>query len=232
MKTLQKITFAVLLCFTMKAHAQFVVSVYGTGSCNAPSFFSDFRKAYNETNAATLKNKLGLPMCGYGYSLALGYRVTHLATSVTRTYLQAHTSAKFGNGSKRQIDYYHTFTTVNIGYFGYKAEQSEFTLEGGLVHSISTMYSYAVYPDKTKDAFAGISTMIDWINLGGNLRFCYLRRITDALWFDFMMQAVYVRNHPELAPTYAYVNGAKATLDFMGVTASVGLTLKLGKHFE
>jgi hypothetical protein len=233
MKTLQKIMFAVLLLSAMKAPAQFVVSAYGTAGFKAPSFFSDFRKAYNTTNASTLQNKMGLPVISYGYSFAFGYRVSHLAASVTRTQLEAHTSAKFTNGSKRQIDYYHTFTTVNIGYFGFKAEKSEFTFEGGMLHAVSTLYSYVIYPDKTKDAFTGISTMIDWINLGGTLRFCYLRRITDALWFDCMLQGIYLRNHPELAPTYTYGNdGTKATLDFLGVTASVGLTLKIGKHFE
>lgn len=233
MRTAQKIFIAAALLFAMKSSAQIVVSVYGTASCNSPFFFSSFRKAYNEANAADLKNKLGLPMIGYGYTLAFGYRVTHLATSVTKSYFQAHTTAKFTNGTKRKIDYYYSLITVNIGYFGYKAEQSEFTLEGGLLHSVSTMYSYAVYPDKTKDAFAGISTMMDWINLGGNLRFCYLRRITDAIWLDCMLQAVYLRNHPGLAPKYSYGNnGAAATLDFIGVTGSIGLTLKIGKHFE
>jgi hypothetical protein len=232
-KIAQRIVFAALLFVSMKAQSQFVVSAYGTGSFNAPSFFNSFRKEYNAVNAPTMENKLGLPMIGYGYSIAFGFRVTHLATSVTRTYIQAHTSAKFTNGSKRKIDFYHTFTTVNIGFFGYKKEKSEFTLEGGLLHAVSTMYSYVLYPDKTKDAFAGISTTMDWINLGGDLRLCYLRRITDALWLDVMMQAVYLRNHPELSPKYSYGNnGAAATLDFIGVTTSVGLTLKLGKHFE
>lgn len=232
MKLLRKIALALLLAVAMKAEAQVVVSAYGTGSCNSPFFFNSFRKEYNAANAATLKSKLGLPMIGYGYSLAFGYRVTHLSISATRSYIQAHTSAKFDNGTKRKIDYYHSLITVNVGYFGYKKENSEFTLEGGLLHAVSSMYSYVVYPDKTKDAFAGISTTMDWIELGGDLRFCYLRRITDAIWLDFMMQAVYLRNNRQLAPTYTYANGSKATLDFMGVTASVGLTLKIGKHFE
>ncbi len=230
MRQITFILFFVLLLLVGEVNAQFVISFQGTGSVNAPGFFSGYRREYNAANAGTLDKKLGMPMFGYGYSMNAGYRVLHLSASIGRTHLEAQTTAKFTNGTKRIIKYDYNFTVANIGYFGY-SENSEYTIEIGLLHSQSGAYSYAQYPDGTKDAFVGVSGMMSWVNLGGTARINYLRRMTDVIWFDLMCQAFYLKNHPELSPNFSY-NAEKATLDFIGVTLSAGITFRLGKHYD
>lgn len=223
------LSFALLL-LAAEVDAQFVFSFQGAGSVNHPGFFSGYRRGYNAANASTLDKKLGIPMFAYGYSYNAGYRVLHLSASVGRTHLETQTSAKFTNGTKRIIQYDYNFTVVEAGYFGY-SENAEYTIEIGLLHSQSGAYSYVQYPDGTKDAFSGVSGMMSWVNLGATARVNFLRRITDVIWFDFMCQGFYLKNHPELSPKFLY-NTEQATLDFIGVTLSAGLTFRLGKHYD
>lgn len=210
--------------------AQFLFSGYGLVSYNGAGFFKDFRNYYNEINGATMKSKLGTPALGFGYNYALGYRVLHLSTSVGLAHIQAKTNAKFQNDAKRIVKYEYDFVTINIGYFRATAK-SEFSIELGLVRSTTNAYVYAVLPNKEKDFFAGISQQAHWVELGGDVKFNYLRGLTDHLFLDIMAQGFYVNNKSDLPPRIG-LNDKFATLNYIGGTLSVGLTLKVGKLIE
>jgi hypothetical protein len=222
-----------LLLFICGSHfvkAQFLFSGYGLVSYNGANFFKEFRNYYNESNASTMKNKMGSPALGLGYNYAVGYRVLHLSTSAGRAHIQAKTKAEFQNNAKRFVRYEYDFTSINIGYFR-ATEKSEFSIEIGLLHSNTNVYVYAILPNKEKDFFTGISQQAHWVNLGGNVKFNYLRPLTDKLFLDIMAQGFYVNNKSDLPPKITLAQSA-ATLNYIGGTISVGLTLKLGKLIE
>jgi hypothetical protein len=90
---------------------------------------------------------------------------------------------------------------------------------------------YTVFPNKEKDFFRGISQQLNWANLGGAVKFNYLRRLNDKLFFDVMLQGLYLNNKRDVAPKLT-VDGHSATLNYIGLSFSACLTLKLGKYHE
>ncbi len=228
---MKKFLFLLLLCGgSQLVKAQVVFSGYGSVSFNGSAFFKDFRNHYNEINAATLTNKLGSPSVGPGYSFALGYRVLRLSSSVSRSHMQSRTSAVFSNNAKRIIRYEYDYTAVNIGYFHF-SESGEFTVEVGMMYANTNAYSYLILPNKEKDFFAGISQQAHWINLGLDVKFNYLRRLTDNLFLDFMAQGFFVNNKTGLAPEFV-LGPTSATLNYIGGTFSIGLSLKVGDYID
>lgn len=222
-----------LFCFCLLAFAataQFTFSGYGTVGYNAAPFFKNFRNSYNETNAADLKSKLGNPAYNYGYSAVLGYRLLKMSTSVGRTQLTGRTQAKFANNAKRIIEFQYKFTTANIGYY-HPSEKNEWVVEFGLLHSWNSYNSYVILPNKEVDHFTGISQRDSWAEIGVNLRFELMHHLNDYLQFDFMLQGFYVKNTKEVAPRIKYFD-TEATLSYMGLTASAGITLKLGEYID
>ncbi len=225
---MKKFLFLILLFVGSNTlEAQLLFSGYGNISYNGSSFFKDFRNYYNEINAATLKDNLGSPELGAGYSYALGYRVLQLSTSVSHSHMQARTSAQFQNSTKRIIRYEYDYTAVNIGYFNDWAN-AEFSIETGLMYVNTNAYAYAIMPNKEKDFFTGISQQLHWVNLGMNLKFNYLRRLSTNLFLDFMIQGFYINDKTGLAPVFS-LGPTSATINYIGGTASIGLTLKVGE---
>jgi hypothetical protein len=229
---MKKILFLWLLLSAVNASAQFTLSVTPQAGKNlSGTFFKDFRTTYNSANAASLDKNMGDPSFVYGYGVNFGYRILRLASSVNRDYLWAGTSASFKNGAKRIIDYEYKLTTVDIGYF-HPGESHEFTIELGLAHAVISQYSYIKLPNGELDYRAGgVSANNNWTNLGMNLKFMYLKPISDNLLFHFQASGIYINNENEVAPRIL-LGTEEATLTLKALTVGAGLTYRFGAYID
>lgn len=229
---MKKILFLWLLLSAVTARAQFTLSVTPQAGKNlSGTFFKDFRTYYNTVNAASLEKNIGDPSLVYGYGINFGYRILRLASSVNRDYLWAGTSASFPNGAKRIFDYEYKITTVDIGYF-HPGESHELTIELGLAHSVISQYSYVQLPNGEVDYRAGgVSANNNWTNLGMNLKFMYLKPISDNLLFHFQASGIYINNEKEVAPRIT-LGSTEATLTFKALTVGAGLTYRFGAYID
>jgi hypothetical protein len=229
---MKKILLLWLLVSATTVNAQFTFSVTPQAGKNlSGTFFKDFRTYYNTVNATTLDKKMGDPSFVYGYGINFGYRILRIASSVNRDYLWAGTSASFKSGAKRIVDYEYKLTTVDIGYF-HPGEAHEFTIELGLAHCITSQYSYIQLPNGELDYMAGgVSANNNWTNLGMNLKFMYLKPISDNLLFHFQGSGIFINNENEVAPRII-LGTEEATMTLKGVTIGAGLTYKFGEYIE
>lgn len=212
-------------------NAQFLITAGPCASYNASGFFKDFKTQYNTLNERDLKNKMGSPSLGLGYSIKIGYKIMGLYTSVGRDRFTASTKASFTNSAKRIIKYDYKFTTANIGYY-HSGDRKDFSIELGMIHGIVSQYSFVELPNNQRDFFSGgISANQSWINLGMNLQLNFYKSINDNTLFSYGLQGAFMNNQKDIAPRIKSGNH-EATLTFNGILLNAGITFKLGKEID
>ncbi|RYD71842.1 MAG: hypothetical protein EOP53_22960 [Sphingobacteriales bacterium] len=210
------------------AKAQFTANAYGTALYNASNYFGAFKDKYNMVNESTMANKLGSPNLNLGYTVELGYRIMGLSSSLSRTMVSSRTHATFQNDAKRIIRYQYKITNINIGAFK-DFGKSEMTIEIGMTHLFSNLYSYVELPNGEVDNFTGgASHTSGWVNIGGNAKINYLRNLSNKLLMNLQLQGIYVNNKKDVAPRLVY-QGTEATHTLIGAGISAGLTYKIGE---
>ena len=148
-----------------------------------------------------------------------------------KDYLFAKTQATFTNNAKRIIEYEYKLTTANIGYFQ-PGENGEFTIEIGLLHAVVNQYSFLKLPNNEIDFFhSGVSADNTWVNLGMDAKITYLKPLGEKWLFHFQATGIYLKNEKDIAP-FITLDGHRASLSLIGISAGAGLTFKFGEYYE
>lgn len=236
-----KLIFALLLLqgtLCNPAWAQLRIGAGYVASYGTFKSFDAFRKTYNETNATSLKHKLGGMSDQYGFNVSADYFVpSHLFSSVEYQGQFATAKATFNSGAKRIFKLRANTVSTFIGW-RQEYEKASWSLAGGVSTSFGNMTGFLKLPEGTRyHSTGGLSGEFTGVRFGGALKFEYDRAVSEQIGFRFGLNAYFLgaKADSEYAMTNTFTTLTESEMTLNGQAIKYNITrfsAQIGLYYQ